>query len=444
MKKITLAALLIGITTAFGQVTAPTFNRMSIDFNLGLNNAVKPFAKGYGSGYKLSAFDLGLRYMPNATFGVGGSIAFDRYSASSNSLPFKSSAFTARLQGYLSLGNAMNFYEFAPKFSLLAHGGFGLGLLRSTSFQGGDTYLQFIIGLTPQFKITNKLAVNLDLSHFGNSGQSRSFDGNGGNPEVGLSATVWTAKVGISYYLGKYDEHADWSPTKSVNMEDLDMMRAEMEKMRKGMNDDDADGVPNYMDKEPNTPAGNAVNNQGVTDPTRMDTDKDGIADSYDNCPEEEGKYSANGCPDMDGDGVADADDKCPNKAGDLANGGCPSSNNALVKIDAELGTVYFNVGKASLMKDQLAKVDKLVDLMNANPTYNVVIKGHADRVGSFELNQALSEARAQSVKAYLLKKGIDPLRITTVSYGASFPASKEETPEARSKNRRVEFEIRN
>ena len=52
-----------------------------------------------------------------------------------------------------------------------------------------------------------------------------------------------------------------------------------------------------------------------------------------------------------------------------------------------------------------MSKADKLIDLMNANPTYSVIAKGHADKVGSFELNQSLSDARAKSVKDYLIKK---------------------------------------
>jgi outer membrane protein OmpA-like peptidoglycan-associated protein len=81
--------------------------------------------------------------------------------------------------------------------------------------------------------------------------------------------------------------------------------------------DSDKDGVPDSRDKCPNTP-NYRVDKNGCP----LDTDQDGIADSDDQCPEQAGTLSTKGCPDTDGDGVADTDDKCPTEAG--AMDGCP------------------------------------------------------------------------------------------------------------------------
>lgn len=445
MKKITLATLFMGCAIAFGQVTAPSFNRWSLDASFGTNKAVRQFTPGYYSGIaNFSSLQIGGRYMFSSTSGFDVSVGHDRFKEGGNSLEFNSQITRLNMQIVLNLANTFNFYEWTERIGLFAHTGVGLGMINSEA-NTSNLIGSMMVGLTPQIKLTNKLAVNFDLSVVGNARQGYTFDGNTSlNEFSGLNATFWTHRVGINYYFGGYDTHADWTPTKGVTANDMEAMRAELAKMRKGMKDDDADGVPNYLDKEPATPAGNMVDAKGVTDPNRMDTDMDGLADNFDDCPEEEGKFSTNGCPDMDNDGVADADDKCPDQAGTAANNGCPGGNNAKVDIDAGMSTVYFDVAKSTLNKKEVAKVNQLIDLMNANPTYNVVIKGHADRVGSFELNQALSQSRATSVQKYMVQKGIDPLRITTVAYGASFPATTEDTPAARARNRRVEFEVRN
>jgi OOP family OmpA-OmpF porin len=443
MKKITIVALFMGVATAFGQVTAPSFNRLSIDAQIGVNNATRTYTPGYGDGFSLASFEVGARFMPNATFGLMGTIGFDGFNASKVSLPFKSKIIRGNVQVAVNLANAFNFYEWTEKFSLLAHTGIGFGVFNSDA-SSADVTAHMMAGVTPQYKLSNKLSLNVDLSIVGNASQARTFDGNSGNGVGGLSQAFFTGRVGVSYYLGRFDQHSDWSPTRGVTMDDMQMMRAEMEKMKKGMKDDDGDGVPNYLDKEPATPAGNVVDMQGVTDPNRMDTDKDGIADSFDDCPEEEGKFAANGCPDMDGDGVADKDDKCPNVAGVASNNGCPVSTNQKVVMDAEVGTVYFEVGKSAMSMKEAAKVSKIIDMMNSNPTYSVILKGHADKIGSFDLNQQLSDDRAAAVKKYMIQKGIDPLRITAVAYGSSFPLSTDNTSKSRANNRRVEFEVRN
>jgi|TARA_R110000737_G_scaffold225069_1_gene239907 OOP family OmpA-OmpF porin len=200
------------------------------------------------------------------------------------------------------------------------------------------------------------------------------------------------------------------------------------------LNDDDKDGVPNYLDQEANSPEGATVNSRGVVDPTTTDTDKDGIADAYDMCP------------DADGDGVADKDDKCPAVAGSIWNNGCPggSGGDNVISVNPPIENLYFSIASATLSRNETAKLDKVVDLMKANPSYKLIVKGHTDNMGAFDYNQSLSENRAIAAKNYLLKKGVDPMRVRTVAYGFNQPVGKENTLTGRAQNRRVEFEVRN
>jgi outer membrane protein OmpA-like peptidoglycan-associated protein len=71
-------------------------------------------------------------------------------------------------------------------------------------------------------------------------------------------------------------------------------------------------------------------------------------------------------------------------------------------------------------------------------------INGHTDNTGSDELNQKLSESRANSVKQYLLENGIGENRITATGYGESKPIADNKTAAGRAMNRRVEINLRN
>jgi OOP family OmpA-OmpF porin len=449
MKKITLVALLMGASFSFGQITKPSFNRWSVDVNAGVNRTVKNFAPGHSSTLSLGGINAGARYMLNPNFGFKIDLGLESFQGDKNSTEFSTMYGRSTIHAVADLGNIFSFYNFTERFSLLAHAGVGLS---SMSAEGLGFFEKDVVdfmgnavaGLTPQFKLSNRVALNLDASVVVNSGQNRTLDFTQSVNEGGINNYYFTGTVGLSIYLGGYDTHADWTPHKSVSKDEFDALRADHEKMRKGMKDEDGDGVPNYLDKEPNTVVGTPVDLAGMADLTRVDTDKDGIPDTYDACPEEEGKYATNGCPDADGDLIADKDDKCPNEAGVASLNGCPMMTNKPVKVVPNLEPIYFGVAKSAVTSAEMNKLNRAVELLNSKPDYNVVIKGHTDVRGSYDLNQALSESRAESVRSYLVRKGIDPIRITTVAYGSSFPSSKDDSVKARAMNRRVELVVRN
>jgi outer membrane protein OmpA-like peptidoglycan-associated protein len=101
---------------------------------------------------------------------------------------------------------------------------------------------------------------------------------------------------------------------------------------------------------------------------------------------------------------------------------------------------VNFEFNKATLTKYSEKILWKAHKAMLANPEVSVVITGHTDNVGSQKFNQALSLKRAQAVKNWLVKKGIDSKRMRTVGRGENEPVASNETEAGRLENRRIEF----
>jgi outer membrane protein OmpA-like peptidoglycan-associated protein len=106
--------------------------------------------------------------------------------------------------------------------------------------------------------------------------------------------------------------------------------------------------------------------------------------------------------------------------------------------------TVLFQSGSDRIRAEFTQILDLGVILLAQNPALTVEIIGHADAQGDPVANSALALKRADAAKAYLVTKGVDPLRLTTVSKGASEPIGDNFTPEGRAINRRVTFTIQN
>lgn len=87
--------------------------------------------------------------------------------------------------------------------------------------------------------------------------------------------------------------------------------------------------------------------------------------------------------------------------------------------------------------------LDDLATTLKAHPEFqSVEIGGHTDDTGPKEVNDKLSEQRAEAVKKELIKRGIEPGRLKTKGYGPSEPISSNASPVGRARNRRVEFRI--
>ena len=228
-------------------------------------------------------------------------------------------------------------------------------------------------------------------------------------------------------------------------------------------NDPDKDGIVGEADKCPTEAEDKDgfQDDDGCPDP---DNDGDGIADANDKCPNEaedkDGFQDDDGCPDPDndGDGVPDANDKCPTepetKNGFQDEDGCPDEIPAKLKqFTGVIQGINFKVSDAALQPTSNATLDRAVAVLKEFGDLKLEIQGHTDdqplrKGGKYADNQALSQARADSVKAYFVAKGIDESRLTAKGFGDAQPV---EAPAgltggklnaARAKNRRVEFKL--
>lgn len=177
------------------------------------------------------------------------------------------------------------------------------------------------------------------------------------------------------------------------------------------------------------------------------DSDGDGVTDDIDKCPgtPSGATVDENGCPrDSDGDGVPDYLDKCPNTpAGTKVDAnGCPPPATATMTTHGSyyFGNIYFDFNKTAIRPNSRSVLQNVVEYMEKNPEVKMEIQGHADIIGPQGYNLKLSQTRADSVRKYLVSKGIAADRLTTKGFGITRPVAPNKTKTGRAKNRRIEF----
>jgi OmpA-OmpF porin, OOP family len=179
------------------------------------------------------------------------------------------------------------------------------------------------------------------------------------------------------------------------------------------------------------------------------DSDGDGVVDDQDRCPGTSRgvKVDAVGCPlDSDRDGVPDDQDQCPQtpEGVKVDARGCPVPVATLGTVTAA-GTyvfkdIQFENNKSDLKAGSYPTLNEIAEALKARPDLRVEIQGHTDSRGNHDYNVGLSQRRAESVKAYLVSRGIDGARLTPRGYGPDRPIATNDTARGRANNRRVEF----
>src|SRR5574343_298243 len=269
-----------------------------------------------------------------------------------------------------------------------------------------------------------------------------------------------TMGANMSSLLGKTPENK----SKEIKKSKKQSRKEERKAKRAARLELDGDGIPNELDGCP-TLAGPKetggcpdADQDGVIDPLDVchtekgiekyaghpipDSDGDGINNEEDKCPDVKGLAKYNGCPipDTDGDGVNDEKDRCPLTKGVAENSGCaPVKKSIIKKVDAAAQKIQCGYKSVLLTEDSKLVLNEMVALLKANPELKLTIEGHTSADGNPANHQKLSEARANSVRIYLISKGIDPFRLESVGYGASKPIVDAFTAAALAKNRRVE-----
>lgn len=101
-----------------------------------------------------------------------------------------------------------------------------------------------------------------------------------------------------------------------------------------------------------------------------------------------------------------------------------------------------FASGQSQLRAEARENLQKIIDLINANPGASVLIEGHTDSQGSANLNQVLSQRRAEAVRDALIQQGVDGGRLRAVGLGKDRPVADNGSAEGRARNRRVEVVV--
>ena len=388
------------------------FNRWSIDLNAGLSKPTAPFSPNYySSNTNFIHGDLGIRYMFNTKFGLKLDFGLDSFKNKSESFEFEGKYYRTNLQGVINLGRLLTFEDWTNTINLQAHTGIGFSYMTNDRFKGNDDMTNFILGLTAQFKLSDRIALNTDFTMINNINQQYTFDGFE-DPSVsgdrGFNSTLYNASIGFSIYLGKNEKHADWFvPNKKS--EELEKLEARIEELETMLNDTDRDGVADYLDTEPNTITGVAVDSKGRA----VDMNNNGIPDEIESYVER----------------VRNEDKSLSNQSvEDMINGGYIN--------------VYFNTGSSKPTSSSYGAIQFVTQYLKSNPGSSVEIIGYADEIGQTEYNEKLSAARATFVKDVIVKTGVDASRLVEVAKGEDTSVDPN-SADARKLVRRVTFKLK-
>jgi len=220
--------------------------------------------------------------------------------------------------------------------------------------------------------------------------------------------------------------------------------------------DRDGDGIDDESDRCPDDKEDRYgfQDQDGCPD---LDNDGDGIPDVRDKCPnqpeDKDGFQDQDGCPDPDNDrdGIPDVRDKCPNQRedfdGDRDDDGCPDAKKykriVVTKKRIKLKQkIFFKFDSAVILPKSYDLLNEVADALIDRRKAFVRIEGHTDSRGRKRYNKRLSQRRAESVRRYLISKGVKDTNLNAVGYGEERPRWSNKSRNGRSTNRRVEFHI--
>ena len=376
----------------------PEFNKWSFEVNAGTNKAIRPFDDGYSSSNEsklipiseINHFDLGVRYMVNSKFGLKFDIASDQIASNNdgNSLLFEVQQYRVGLQGVANAGKILGFGEFTKRIGLLAHAGVQVAQLSTklgsskdlTELNGG-----VMVGLTPQVRLTDRFAFTADFTVISNVRQHLSWNGGTSAQSENLTGQMYSTSIGLTYYLGKKEKHADWYNADNIASTDPDVLKR-LEELEVLMKDTDRDGILDHIDAENNTPNGVAVDSKGRF----IDINKNGTPDELEP------------------------------KSNDTSVSLTSISKSDAVRTLIEKGyvNVFFDVNKEEPNSGSINNVYYIVKFLKDYPETKATLTGYADVKGSEDANINLSQRRAQNLYSIIIANGIDAKRIVITGNG--------------------------
>ncbi|AZA48648.1 OmpA family protein [Chryseobacterium carnipullorum] len=341
------------------------------------------------------------------------------------------------LLGDINFSNLMRRVDNHSPYRWALHGYAGIGTIAYRAYQKditgqrlatevkpfkfGSMFMQAGAGL--KYKINRRIDLEGRLMYVVTGDDE--FDGGGdkystiNRREEQVSDNFFNATLGISLKLGKHESHLMWHDPLQEIYYKLDVLankNQDIEVCKKG--DADNDGVCDDWDRQLDTPAGARVDGAGVA----LDTDLDGVIDLY---------------------------DKCVTVPGPVENNGCPTTTaGPVVETETKLEGIEFDLNSDRILPSNTPILNNAVNYINSSTgSYSVI--GATDTRGTDAYNQKLSERRANNVKSYLIKNGVQSGKINAVGKGEKdlkYPECEPATkcPEWKNRaNRRVYFEAK-
>jgi len=396
----------------------------------------------------------------DSKIGFGGpAISFSRYIGLGLSIGTQYSLGTSSINDvildYTSFDGIIKFNLGKEKFIPYLFSGYGLTNFSDNDndkgqFPSMESSRTILGGIGFDIFVSDKLKLNVSSSYRSNN-------------ESGTYNHLQNV-LGLRYNFGVGDRDKDGISDKKDQCPDLPGL-----KEFNGCPDTDKDGLPDNKDECPE---------EAGPEQTKgcPDNDKDGISNNNDKCPDDFGPLETDGCPDSDGDSVIDIEDQCPEEYGEIENEGCPlkdkdndrvldrddlcpdvpgsQNNNGCPDIEIKneiiktLNSFGQNINFMAESFDIIGKktINILIEIKNVlikNFNIKLFIEGYSSSDGSDNYNLMLSKKRANSVKYYLVKLGIDENRLEIVGYGEVNPIGDNDNPMGRSMNRRVQFKLK-
>ncbi|MBB6371978.1 OmpA family protein [Chryseobacterium shigense] len=344
------------------------------------------------------------------------------------------------LLGDINFSNLLRRVDNHSPFRWALHGYAGIGTIAYRAYQKditgqrlatevkpfklGSMFMQAGTGL--KYKINRRLDIEGRLMYVVTGDDE--FDGGGekystiNKREEQVSDNFFNATLGLTLKLGKHESHLMWHDPLQEIYYKLDVLankNQDIEVCKKG--DADNDGVCDDWDRQLDTPAGARVDGAGVA----LDTDLDGVIDLYDKCVTVPGPVENNGCPTT-----------------------APVTTGPVTDDTRTLEGIEFDLNSDRILPSNTPILNNAVSYINSsNGAYNVI--GATDTRASDAYNQKLSERRANSVKNYLVKNGVQSSKLNAIGKGEKdlkYPECEPATkcPEWKNRaNRRVYFEAK-
>ena len=411
-----------------------THNSLTFEVMTGFADGNYPYGYGFSPGDKkhvishftINNFDLGARYMITPKFGFRANLGYSKYTNSKNSLPYQTNQFNLAIQGVVNAARILDFKQ-DTRFGLLGHAGIQvasitsktnemidpvLGLIPNADLNKTEYHGGFVAGITPQYRISNKIAVFMDLSTYFNYRQHMNWDGTTSS-EPDLYGKTTNLSLGLSFSIGKDNIHGDYALLKSENDQKSEALQNELktkiEEIEVMLQDTDRDGVVDYLDGEPNTTGGVTVDTKGRS----IDVNKNGVPDEL------EPRNQRNEFNKFDKEGEASFD----------------------YIVKQGIVNIFYDTNKDTPNSASANNFFYIINFLKANPTAKVKAIGFSDSTGDEKNNKELAQKRAITTKNFIVKSGISADRIEILGVGVDTSLDTE-SKVGRQLARRVSFEL--